>query len=77
MRYYKQIFVGLLMLLWKLPTFAQKATMAPKGDHKPVDFSQIENIVILIILPLVFLGLYFVWKSKVRKDREQSRNLNK
>jgi membrane protein DedA with SNARE-associated domain len=72
----KNIIAGVLTLFFGLLVYAQKPTMAPKGDHKPIDFSRPENIIIYIVIPLVFLALYFLWRSKKRKERENNEGEN-
>lgn len=69
MTHFKYKIAGLITLFFSLATFAQKPTMAPKGDHDPVDFMQIENVILYIVIPIVFLILYFIWRSKKRKER--------
>lgn len=69
MTHFKYKISGLVMLFFSLTTFAQKPTMSPKGDHDPIDFMQIENVIIYIVIPIVFLILYFIWRSKKRKER--------
>lgn len=71
MKLFKYIFSGIFLLFSSAATWAQKPTMSPKGDYDPVDFQQIENIVIFIVIPIVFLILYFVWRKKKRNERNQ------
>jgi len=72
----KYFFSGIFFLLSGLMALAQKPTMAPKGDHDPVDFMQIENIVIFIVIPIVFLFLYFLWRKKEREERNKQNQRN-
>lgn len=60
--------------------FAQKATEANRPQDTPLDFSKPENIVLFIVIPIVFVILYFVWRNLQKKDRlkaeEQKRKEN-
>lgn len=71
MKFFKYILSGLFLVFFNFVTLAQKPTMSPKGDYDPVDFQRIENVVILIVIPLVFLILYLVWRKKKRNERNQ------
>ena len=67
----KNILAGIVTLFSGFLVYAQKPTMAPKGDHEPIDFSQPENIIIYIVLPIVFVVLYFLWRSKKKNEKNQ------
>ena len=57
--------------------YAQKPTVAPKPQDSHVDFSKPENIIIYIVLPIVFIVLYFIWRSNKRKEEQKElENLN-
>lgn len=71
MKFQKYILTSVLSIFSSVLVFAQKPTMVPKGDHKPLDFTQNENIIIYIVIPIVFLILYFIWRAKKRKDQGQ------
>lgn len=70
MKIFKKIFLFISLIFGQI-MLAQKPTMSPKGDYDPIDFMRIENIVIFIVIPIVFLILYFVWKKKKRNERNQ------
>lgn len=74
MKLSKYILFGIFFLFSSLMVLAQKPTMSPKGDYDPIDFQQIENIVIFIVLPIVFLILYFIWRKKKRNERNNERD---
>ncbi len=49
---------------------AQIPTEVPKPqDNPPVDFSDPANMILFIILPLIVILLFFIWRSKQRKDK--------
>jgi len=68
----------LLFSVWMTLAYAQKPTVAPKPQDSHVDFSKPENIIIYIVLPIVFIVLYFIWRSNKRKEERQKEleNLN-
>ena len=62
------IFTGILFILSN-SLFAQQPTEAPKAQDSAVDFSQPVNIVLFIVLPLVLVILYFVWRRTKQNDK--------
>lgn len=66
----KIIFTALL-LAFSSVGYAQKATEANKPSDSPLDFSQPANIVLFIVLPVVIIILYFVWRRAKRNDSEE------
>lgn len=73
MKLQKSILTAIFTLFMTV-IYAQKPSVAPKGDHEPIDFTQPENIVIYIVLPIVIVILYFMWKAKNKKEREERAN---
>lgn len=66
MKLQKSILTVVLSLFMAV-VYGQKPSVAPKGDYGPIDFTQTENIIIYIVLPIIVLILYFIWRSKKRK----------
>lgn len=66
----KIIFTALL-LAFSSVGYAQKATEANKPSDSPLDFSQPANIVLFIVLPVIIIILYFVWRRAKRNDSEE------
>lgn len=51
---------------------AQSPTHLPREDTKPVDFFESwENITFYIIIPIVILVLYILWKRSLRNKNKQ------
>lgn len=70
MKFKTSIFTVLLFILGSVG-FAQKPTSAPKAQDSPVDFSQPENIVLFIVLPIVIVILYFLWRRSKRQEKSE------
>ncbi len=71
----------LLLWLWFAfvagPTqlFAQQPSNLPPADTEPVDFFEsVTNIIVFIILPLIAVILFFVWRRKVDKMRKRKQD---
>ncbi|OBX26482.1 adenylosuccinate synthetase [Gelidibacter algens] len=53
------------------PLLLQIPTNAPNpGDSGTVDLSEPFDLIVFIILPIVFVILYFIWKRNKKRDRE-------
>lgn len=57
--------------------FAQSPTHIPREQSSPVDFfDSTENIVFFIVIPVVIVILYLVWRRNLKKQREdEEKNL--
>lgn len=64
----KYIYACLLVIMPFIVAYPQIPTHSPKPDQTAVDFSQPINIVLFIILPLILVVLYLVWRKKNRKN---------
>jgi heme/copper-type cytochrome/quinol oxidase subunit 2 len=49
---------------------AQTPTHIPR-EGKPVDFIDTTNIIVFIVLPLVIVILYFLWRKQRAKQKAQ------
>ncbi|MAN58964.1 MAG: adenylosuccinate synthetase [Flavobacteriaceae bacterium] len=48
--------------------YAQTPTGVPQGgDYSPLDLMNPADVIIYIVLPIVFIILYFIWKRKKRE----------
>ncbi len=63
--------VAFFFMLMNLPVlFAQRPTHVP-GGSEPVDFFESPaNIVVYIIIPVIVVVLYIVWRKKIQKERQ-------
>lgn len=63
------------ILLLSQGVTAQVSSNVPRPTDDKVDFTKIENIIIYIVLPLIIVVLYFVYrktkKREIEKDAEQ------
>lgn len=52
-------------------SFAQQPTHVPGPQtNSPIDLNNWFDIIVFIIIPLVLLVIYFLWRAQVRKDKE-------
>jgi heme/copper-type cytochrome/quinol oxidase subunit 2 len=57
--------------------FTQTPTHIPR-DSRPVDFfDSTENIIVFIVLPVVIVVLYFLWRKQRAKQKDQDKNNTK
>ncbi len=63
--------ITLILITIGATAFAQKPTQAPKAQNSSVDFSRPENIVLYVVLPIIFILLYFVWRRTKRRDKTE------
>ena len=68
MKFRYPIFTALLFAFGGI-TYAQKPTEVPRAQDSPVDFSQPENIVLFVVLPIIIVALYFVWRRSQQKGK--------
>lgn len=62
----------LMLLALPFLSNAQIPTEVPKPqDNSPLDFSDPFEIIMFFILPIVFVVLFFVWRSKKKRDAEE------
>lgn len=44
-----------------------------ESDNEPVDFTDIGNIVVYLLIPLLIIILYFVWRQlRIREERRKN-----
>ncbi len=65
----------LLTIIFSVVTFvgfAQSPTHIPREQTRPVDFFEsTENIVFFIVIPVLIVILYLVWRRNLKKQREE------
>ena len=55
-------------------SFAQQPTHVPSPqNNSPIDLNNWFDIIVFIIIPIVLIVIYFLWRSQVRKDKEAER----
>lgn len=65
------LFSGLFSSIW-----AQRPrNIPPADDYKPFQVDPVLGIIIYVILPVIFVVLYILWRRRERKRREE-RNKN-
>lgn len=67
----------LLLMLYATSIFAQKATEANRPQDTPVDFSDPVNIVLFIVLPIIVIILYFIWRKHKKRDIQKAMEAKK
>lgn len=56
----------LYFLIFQTPT----STPNP-GENSAIDFSKPFDIIVFVILPIVVVFLYFLWRRKQKEDKNQ------
>ena len=69
MKFRNPIFTVLLFVLGSVG-YGQKPKQVPRAQDTSVDFSKPENIVLFVVLPILVIVLYFVW----RRSKQQGKN---
>lgn len=65
-----------LLILFPARILAQVPTHIPT-DSKPVGFlDSTGNIVFFIVLPILIAGLYFLWRHRLKKGRENNQKIH-
>ncbi len=70
----KQLFYFFAFLLTMLPVsvLGQRPSSVPY-DTEPVGFFESPaNIIIYIVLPLLIVLIYFLWRRKIKKEEEDN-----
>lgn len=69
----KKILVILTVFLsFSLTVLAQRPTHSANPESTPIDLSNGFDLVVFVILPIIIIVLFFVWRNKVRKEREKN-----
>jgi|TARA_R100000479_G_scaffold33554_2_gene13839 H+/gluconate symporter-like permease len=62
------LLIAFLALIFKVNAQIPKEVPHP-DNNKPLDLSDPADIIIYIIIPVVFIILFFVWRRKRKKNR--------
>lgn len=69
-----KLFTYLSTFLISAASFAQQPTHVPSPqNNSPIDLNNWFDVIVFIILPLVLVIFYFLWRAQVRKDKESER----
>jgi uncharacterized membrane protein YhdT len=70
--------IYIFTLLLTTAIFAQQPTHVPGPQtNSPIDLNNWFDIIVFIILPLVMIIFYFMWRRQVKMDKEaEKRNKN-
>ncbi len=61
-----------ILTLFPLKSISQIPTEVPHPDNNsPVDFSNPADIIIYIVLPVIVIILYFVWRKNARRKDDE------
>lgn len=60
-----------IILIFPLIAEAQRPTHSTDTESTPVDLSSIFDWIVFIVLPVLFIVLYFIWRKKLKKEREE------
>lgn len=64
--------IHILFALFSLKSMGQIPTEVPHPDNNtPIDFSNPADIIIYIILPVIVIILYFIWRKNARKKDDK------
>ncbi len=61
-----------IIMLWLSPLlFAQRPSGLPY-DNEPLNlFESVASVVFYIVLPLIIIVLYIIWRRRLKKERDQ------
>ncbi len=59
----------LILSLTLTGLYAQKPTEVPNPSDKPIDLTNPSDVIIFIVLPLIAVLLYFIWRGKQKKRK--------
>jgi len=51
--------------------YAQKPTHSPNPqDNTPIDFNNLFDVIVFIVLPILMVIFYILWRKQVKKNRD-------
>ncbi len=67
-----RIIATIIFLIQSLALLAQRPTHIP-GNNEPVRFFEsVGNIVLFIVLPVLVVVFYYLWRKRLRKEQEEN-----
>jgi|GEM_PF-1238046 len=68
-------FLNLIFLLFSVVMLAQQPTHVPSPqNNSPINLNSWFDILVFIILPIIMVVLYFMWRRQVKIDKEKEKN---
>jgi hypothetical protein len=68
----RAILLSYIGILAGLKASGQRPSLQPKSGGDPVDFTDPKNIFLYIVMPIVIVILYFLYKREQKKDNPDS-----
>ncbi len=69
----RKTYLAGLFIFFSFVSFAQSPTHIPRTKPEPVNFFEsVENIVFFIVIPVVIVILYFLWRRQRGKEKKQN-----
>ncbi|WP_339700005.1 adenylosuccinate synthetase [uncultured Marixanthomonas sp.] len=68
-KYISSLFAALMFFISKAEAQIPKEVPHP-DNNKPLDLSSPADIIIYIVIPVVFIILFFVWRSRRKKKNK-------
>lgn len=73
-----QRIIYIVTLLFTTALLAQKPTHVPSPQNNtPIDLNNWFDVTVFIILPLVMVFLYFLWRHQVKMDKDAENKKDK
>lgn len=61
----------ILLFLFTQFLYGQRPTNSPNPqDNTPIDFNNLFDVIVFIVLPIAMFIFYFLWRKQVKKNRE-------
>ena len=71
----KAFSVFAVLILFTLPILAQTPTHLPRNLTEPVKFFEsTENIIFFVVIPLLIVLFYFLWRRDVKKRKDKQKD---
>lgn len=63
-------FRNIVLIFFTPLMYAQKPTHSPNPqDNTPIDFNNLFDVIVFIVLPILMIIFYILWRKQVKKDR--------
>ncbi len=68
------LYMGLLTVM---TTVAQRPTHIPGEDEPLKVFESAENIIFYLVLPVIIIVLYIIWRRRLNREKEKKNGAGK